>query len=46
MKRTEIDEFGKKLGYNYQVKVAVDPPAVFVNKDNPIKGLRPLDCAC
>ena len=40
MKNTEIDEFEKKFGYKpTQVKVAVDALAVFVNKDNPIKGL-------
>ena len=40
MKSTEIDEFEKKFGYKpTQVKVAVDALAVFVNKDNPIKGL-------
>jgi phosphate transport system substrate-binding protein len=40
MKNTEIDEFEKKFGYKpLAVPVAVDALAVFVNKDNPIKGL-------
>jgi len=40
MKNTEIDEFEKKYGYKpTPIKVAVDSLAVFVNKDNPIKGL-------
>ncbi|MDD2941688.1 MAG: phosphate ABC transporter substrate-binding protein [bacterium] len=40
MKGTEIDAFEKKFGYKpTQVRVAVDALAVFVNKDNPIKGL-------
>jgi phosphate transport system substrate-binding protein len=40
MKSSEIDEFEKKFGYKpTEVKVAVDALAVFVNKDNPIKGL-------
>ncbi len=40
MKPTEIDEFEKKYGYKpTPLKVAVDCLAVFVNKDNPLKGL-------
>ena len=40
MKKSEIDDFEKKFGYKpTEVKVAVDALAVFVNKDNPIKGL-------
>ncbi len=40
MKPSELDEFEKKFGYKpTEVKVAVDALAVFVHKDNPIKGL-------
>ncbi len=40
MKSSEIDEFEKKFGYKpTEIAVAVDALAVFVNKDNPIKGL-------
>lgn len=40
MKSSEIDAFEKKFGYKpTEVPVAVDALAVFVNKDNPIKGL-------
>jgi phosphate transport system substrate-binding protein len=40
MKATESDSFEKKFGYKpTSVRVAVDALAVFVNKDNPIKGL-------
>jgi len=40
MKSSEIDEFEKKFGYKpTEIPVAVDALAVFVNKDNPIKGL-------
>ncbi len=40
MKAEEIDAFEKKYGYKpTPVRVAVDGLAVFVNKDNPIKGL-------
>ncbi|MCB1225229.1 MAG: phosphate ABC transporter substrate-binding protein [Verrucomicrobiales bacterium] len=40
MKNEELDEFEKKFGYKpTEIKVAVDALAVFVNKDNPIKGL-------
>lgn len=40
MKSTEIDAFEKKFGYKpSSVGVAIDALAVFVHKDNPIKGL-------
>ena len=40
MKATEIDAFEKKYGYKpTAIKVAIDAVAVFVHKDNPIKGL-------
>jgi phosphate transport system substrate-binding protein len=40
MKSDEIDKFEKKYGYKpTEVKVAIDALAVFVHKDNPIKGL-------
>lgn len=40
MKNEEIDAFEKKYGYKpTEIKVAVDALAVFVHKDNPIKGL-------
>lgn len=40
MKATEIDAFEKKYGYKpTEIKVAIDSLAVFVHKDNPIKGL-------
>jgi len=40
MKSSELDGFEKKYGYKpTEVKVAVDTIAVWVNKDNPIKGL-------
>lgn len=40
MKPTEIDAFEKKYGYKpTAVKVAIDAIGIFVNKDNPIKGL-------
>src|SRR5262249_36734994 len=40
MKPTEEDGFEKKYGYKpTQLKVAVDTIAVWVHKDNPIKGL-------
>lgn len=40
MKGTEIDAFEKRFGYKpTEIRVAVDALAVFVNKDNPIKGL-------
>ena len=41
MKQKEIDAFVSKFGYKpTPVWVAVDALAVFVNKDNPIKGLN------
>jgi phosphate transport system substrate-binding protein len=41
MKGKEIDAFEKKFGYKpTPVRVAVDALAVFVNKDNPIKGMN------
>ncbi len=40
MKKEEIDLFEKKFGYKpTDLKVAIDGLAVFVNKDNKIKGL-------
>ena len=40
MKNTEIDAFEKKYGYKpVAIRGAVDSLAVFVHKDNPIKGL-------
>jgi phosphate transport system substrate-binding protein len=40
MKSGEVDAFEKKFGYKpARVRVAVDALAVFVHKDNPIKGL-------
>ena len=40
MKGTEIDQFEAKFGYKpTEVRVAVDALAVYVNKDNPVKGL-------
>lgn len=40
MKGSETDAFEKKFGYKpTEVKTAVDGLALFVNKDNPIKGL-------
>jgi len=41
MKAEEIDAFEKKYGYKPTAfRVAVDGLAVFVNKDNPLKGLN------
>ncbi|MBC8287682.1 MAG: phosphate ABC transporter substrate-binding protein PstS family protein [Nitrospinae bacterium] len=41
MKQKEIDAFESKFGYKpTPIRVAVDALAVFVNKDNPIKGLN------
>ncbi len=41
MKGKEMDAFEKKFGYKpTPVRVAVDALAVFVNKDNPIKGMN------
>lgn len=40
MKRKEVDAFEKKFGYKpTPVRVAVDALAVFVHRDNPIKGM-------
>lgn len=40
MKAAESDAFEKKYGYKpTEVKVAIDALAVFVHKDNPVKGL-------
>ncbi|MCI0745639.1 MAG: PstS family phosphate ABC transporter substrate-binding protein, partial [Verrucomicrobia subdivision 3 bacterium] len=40
MKAEEIDKFEKKYGYKpTEIKVAVDSLAVYVHKDNPVKGL-------
>ncbi len=40
MKSSEIDKFEKKYGYKpTQIRVALDALAVYVNKDNPVKGL-------
>ena len=40
MKSTEIDAFEKKYGYKpTAIKVSIDALAVFVHKDNPIKGM-------
>ena len=40
MKPTEIDAFEKKYGYKpTEIKTALDALAVYVNKDNQIKGL-------
>ncbi len=40
MKKEEMDTFEKKYGYKpTEIKVAIDALAVFVHKDNPIKGL-------
>ena len=40
MKNKELDAFEAKYGYKpTPVRVAVDALAVFVNKDNPVKGL-------
>lgn len=41
MKSKEIESFEKRYGYKpTEVRVAIDALAVFVHKDNPIKGLR------
>lgn len=40
MKQEEIDAFEKKFGYKpTELRVAIDALAVYVNKDNPLKGL-------
>lgn len=46
MKQTEIDKFEARFGYKpFQIGVALDALAVYVHKDNPIKGmsLKQLD---
>lgn len=41
MKPTEVDAFEKKYGYKpTQIKTAIDALALYVNKDNPIRGLN------
>ncbi len=41
MKSTEADEFEKKFGYKpTAIGVAIDALAVYVHKDNPVKGLN------
>ncbi|MCP5006210.1 MAG: phosphate ABC transporter substrate-binding protein [Planctomycetes bacterium] len=41
MKSTEVDKFENKYGYKpIQISTALDALAVYVNKDNPIKGLN------
>jgi len=40
MKPTEIDDFERRYGYKpTQIRTSLDALAVYVNKDNPIKGL-------
>lgn len=40
MKNVEVDKFEKKFGYNpTYIATSLDALAVYVNKDNPIKGL-------
>lgn len=40
MKAEEIDEFEKKFGYKpYELPTSIDMLAVYVHKDNPVKGL-------
>lgn len=40
MKAKEVDEFEKKFGYKpVQLRTSIDMLAVYVHKDNPIKGL-------
>jgi phosphate transport system substrate-binding protein len=40
MKQEEIDAFEKKFGYKpMELRASLDALAVFVNKDNPVKGL-------
>ena len=41
MKPTEIDSFERRYGYKpTQIRTSLDALAVYVNKDNPIKGLN------
>ncbi len=47
MKDSELDSFEKKFGYKpTEISVAIDCLAVFVHKDNPVKGLTlpQVDC--
>ena len=40
MKKEEMDKFEKRFGYKpTEIRTAIDALAVYVNKDNPIKGL-------
>ncbi len=40
MKQSEIDEFERRFGYKpTEIRVALDALAVWVHKDNPVKGL-------
>ncbi|MDQ7074107.1 MAG: phosphate ABC transporter substrate-binding protein [Gammaproteobacteria bacterium] len=44
MKRTEVKAFKEKYGYKpTKIPVAMDTLAIYVHKDNPIKGLRFAD---
>ncbi len=41
MKPTEVDSFEKRYGYKpTQIRTSLDALAVYVNKDNPIKGMN------
>ena len=41
MKPTEVDEFEKKYGFKpTEIRTSLDALAVYVNKDNPIRGLN------
>jgi len=41
MKPTEVDNFERRYGYKpTQIRTSLDALAVYVNKDNPIKGLK------
>lgn len=40
MKSSEVDKFEQKFGYKpTQIKTSLDSLAVYINKDNPVKGL-------
>ena len=40
MKKEEVDKFEKKFGYKpTSIRTSIDALAVYVNKDNPVKGL-------
>ena len=44
MKQTEIDKFEERFGYKpFQIGVALDALAVYVHKDNPVKGMSLQD---